>query len=395
MLWYIEEDMGRKKIKGILIRMKMIWRIIAGLAIAIPIFFYFFPTIKSEVNDSKDIIFNICIILIIIYILFEIILNFSQKEFFKGAYSTITSDGTKIIRDKMSISKMEFEESCKIKKHLYIALSVSSIINIVHLSILAKLKQLQNYNFKPFIFLTQDPSLLRYDKREKNRFEQRLRKLIDFYLRDSFLEIKGYEILDINKYNLWKNKNMMEILSKWTLQDIKSSFHKQVEINDTTPLSQFFLPVIEFLCLHRHSKTAILCGSELLPLWTLISKKMDFSSTIFLLPELVNFNNERAHPREEKNTFNINHTTREEIEQEIENVTSFTPLLQLYYFFLFPICSKKDFLIKSYRGSEMKINSVQDLNLLIENNSLTLKDLKMDLIERIPDIMIKINKRIQ
>lgn len=266
MLFYIEKDMGRKKIEGILIRMKMIGRIIAGLAIAIPVFFYFFPTIKSEVNDSKDIIFNICIIFIIIYILFEIILIFSQKEFFKGAYSTITSDGTKIIRDKMSISKMEFEESCKIKKHLYIALSVSSIINIVHLAILAKLKQLQNYNFKPFIFLTQDPSLLRYDKKEKNRFEKRLRKLIDFYLRDSFLDIKGYEILDINKYNLWKNKNMMEILSKWTLQDIKSSFHKQVEINDATPLSQFFLPVIEFLCLHRHSKTALLCGSELLPL---------------------------------------------------------------------------------------------------------------------------------
>lgn len=338
--------------EGILIRIKMIWRFIAGISIPISAFFYFFPSIESEVNNSKDIIFNIFITFIIIYTFLEIILIFSRKELFKGAYSIVTSDGTKIIRDNMSISQMEFEESCKIKKHLYIALSVSSIINIVHLAILAKLKQLQNYNFKPFIFLTQDPSLSRYNKKEKNRFERRLRKLIDFYLRDSFLGTKGYEILDINKYNLWKNENMMEILSKWTLQDIKSSFHEQIQINDFTPLSQIFLPVIEFLCLHRHSKTALLCGTELLPLWTLISKKMDFSSTIFLLPELVNFNNERAHPREEKNTFNINHTTKKEIEQEIENITYFTPLLQLYYFFIFPICSKKDFLIKSYLGSK-------------------------------------------
>lgn len=43
----------------------------------------------------------------------------------------------------------------------------------------------------------------------------------------------------------------------------------------------------------------------------------------------------------------------------------------------------------------MKINSVEDLNLLVENNSLTIKDLKIDIIERIPDIMLKINKHIQ
>jgi len=359
-------------------------------------------------NKYKNSISYFTIILIgalLVMVFLVPLLKINKKRNRDSELSDIISDETKIIRTNNTCGNQEFATffNSKRRHYLFIALTITNNLNLIHFAILSKLMQLQRYKITPLIYLVNDTKLDGVESVEKQKIQNSFLKFLHYFLKRGSYKIlnkptKKKNINSTNKLKLNINNKIIHLLEKTTLGEVSCALSMQKEINNESTLLEIFMPIIEIMNLYFSQKegTTVLCGEELLDFWKLGHDKLNISPLIFLLPRLKKLDGEIVKPRETTNVLNLSFSDSDITSKAIQQATCRDSLLQIYSFFVFPIYERKKeiFIIKN-GDSIIEIKKRDDIyNKLNGGLNVSIERIKQDLIEKIPPIMSEITKSI-
>lgn len=327
----------------------------------------------------------------------KIIYFLTRKPDANEAFLVISSDYTKIFRRNIECCQQDFATSFNSKRihHVFIALTVSSNINIIHMSLLAKLRNLQKMFYVPVLYLVIDPSIVSLTKEEKLKTQKIYLKFIDYYLNNRPYIIlnkpkKNNQIVSFGNPLSNLNSNSMELIEKTTLGELKIALEKHIKVNDSTPLVHLVMPIIETLNIYSSQQmgTGVLCGEELLQFWDLGHRKLNMSPIVFKILDIVDIEGNPARPRDTNKTISLSLIRKDQVDVLLSKVMSKEPLIQIYLFVIYPLATKRKIpLVVKNGAGNVEIKSNEDIINVLNRQDISKETLIEDLSVKLPEYL--------